>query len=51
MFEFALLTFAIFEAELLLQGKPVKLKNRTLSIWKKTKDSVVLFAYQPTPIK
>ncbi|ENU57061.1 nuclear transport factor 2 family protein [Acinetobacter guillouiae] len=46
-----LLTFAIFEAELLLQGKPVKLKNRTLSIWKKTKDSVVLFAYQPTPIK
>lgn len=46
-----LLAFATFEAELLLQGKPAKLKNRTLSIWKKTKDGVVLFAYQPTPIK
>ena len=46
-----LLVFATFESALLLQGNPVQLKNRTLSVWKKTADSVQLFAYQPTPIK
>ena len=46
-----LLVFATFESALLLQGNPVQLKNRTLSVWKKTADGVQLFAYQPTPIK
>lgn len=47
----SLLVFGVFEASLLLQGAPMQLKNRTLSVWNKTTDAVKLFAYQPTPIK
>lgn len=47
----SVLVFAVFDASLLLQGNPMTLKNRTLSIWKKTVDGAKLFAYQPTPIK
>ncbi|MDQ9022052.1 nuclear transport factor 2 family protein [Acinetobacter sichuanensis] len=47
----SLLVFGVFEASLLLQGAPMQLKNRTLSVWNKTINAVKLFAYQPTPIK
>jgi hypothetical protein len=51
--EFAdtILVFALLDAALLVQQQPLQLKNRTLSVWKKTPAGVQLFAYQPTPIK
>lgn len=53
MVEFAdtILVFAQLDAALLVQQQPMQLKNRTLSVWKKTPTGVQLFAYQPTPIK
>lgn len=50
-FHDTILVFAQLNADLLVQQQPMQLKNRTLSVWKKTATGVQLFAYQPTPIK
>lgn len=50
-FQDTILVFADLEANLLLQQQPMQLKNRTLSVWRKTINGMRLFAYQPTPIK
>lgn len=50
-FQDTVLVFAQLDAQLLVQQQPMHLKNRTLSVWKKSAEGVRLFAYQPTPIK
>ncbi|WP_296404387.1 nuclear transport factor 2 family protein [Psychrobacter sp.] len=48
MHEYVLVT-GNFYADVMLDGKPISLKNRAISIWKKQGDKFKFFMYQGTP--